>query len=214
MVQRTARIGVHNRYKYDYSCEDEYFEREMTIYEARKLPLPIPEGMKHKEYPMHDVKPLHWNDVRFDFKPENIDRRPWIHENLMNQYDYVNDHAHTIGHPDEDLDWEQPDPWEAMHYKKKRGGPVFVLGGIITVLGFILYPTCGLKMPQKDNPIYYRKKFGTASSINQQQNLAAFHYGQEMFAQGSDPVAYTEKGIVQKGNGYRIYLDNYKDMYC
>ena len=97
---------------------------------------------------------------------------------------------------------------------RKRGGPVFVLGGIITVLGFILYPTCGLKMPQKDNPIYYRKKFGTASSINQQQNLAAFHYGQEMFAQGSDPVAYTEKGIVQKGNGYRIYLDNYKDMYC
>lgn len=38
----TSRIGVRNRYKYDYSVEDEYFEREMTLLEARHLPLPLP----------------------------------------------------------------------------------------------------------------------------------------------------------------------------
>lgn len=27
----------------DYACEDEYFERDMTLLEARKLPLPLPE---------------------------------------------------------------------------------------------------------------------------------------------------------------------------
>ena len=43
-----TRIGVRNRYKYDYACEDEYFEREMTILEARHLPIPLPEDFRHK----------------------------------------------------------------------------------------------------------------------------------------------------------------------
>jgi hypothetical protein len=36
-----TRIGVRNRYKWDYACEDEYYEREMTLLEARHLPLPL-----------------------------------------------------------------------------------------------------------------------------------------------------------------------------
>jgi hypothetical protein len=43
-----TRIGVRNRYKYDYATEDEYFEREMTLLEARHLPLPLPADWRHK----------------------------------------------------------------------------------------------------------------------------------------------------------------------
>ena len=64
-----SRIGVRNRYQYDYACEDEYFEREMTILEARKLPLPLPVDFKHKSPPDHEIRPAHWNDVRFNFQP-------------------------------------------------------------------------------------------------------------------------------------------------
>ncbi len=68
-IEQAARIGVHNRYKYDYACEDEYFEKEMTLLEARKLPLPLPVTFRHKQYPMDEIMPAHWNDVRFNFKP-------------------------------------------------------------------------------------------------------------------------------------------------
>jgi hypothetical protein len=64
-----TRIGVYNRYKYDYSCEDEYFEREMTILEARHLPMPLPPDWRHKQLPINEFFPAHWNDVRFNFKP-------------------------------------------------------------------------------------------------------------------------------------------------
>ena len=68
-VLASSRIGVRNRYKYDYACEDEYFEREMTILEARHLPLPLPVDFRHKSPPAHEIWPAHWNDVRFNFKP-------------------------------------------------------------------------------------------------------------------------------------------------
>ena len=32
-----ARLGMTNKYKYDYACEDEYFEREMTLAEAKQI---------------------------------------------------------------------------------------------------------------------------------------------------------------------------------
>ena len=50
-----SRIGVRNRYKYDYANEDEYFEREMTMLEARHLPLPLPADFRHKQIPHHDI---------------------------------------------------------------------------------------------------------------------------------------------------------------
>ncbi len=79
-----ARIGVRNRYKYDYACDDEYFEREMTVLEARHLPLPLPDDYRHKQLPLHELYPAHWNDVRFNYLPQNRDRRMFLHENYMN----------------------------------------------------------------------------------------------------------------------------------
>jgi hypothetical protein len=70
-VASASRIGVRNRYKYDYACEDEYFEREMTMYDARTLPLPLPKDFSHAQHPDNEVWPMHWNDVRFNFKPQN-----------------------------------------------------------------------------------------------------------------------------------------------
>ena len=130
---RTARIGVRNRYRWDYACEDEYFEREMTLLEARALPLPIPKDFKHADPPDHDVWPAHWNDVRFNFKPQNLDRRMFIHDNYMNLYDFPHDFAHTTGFVDEDLDYELPDPVPAMHFKKKRSGVTGSMGGFIAI---------------------------------------------------------------------------------
>ena len=69
-VLATSRIGVVNRYRFDYSCEDEYFEREMTLMEARTLPLPIPKDFRHACHPDNEVWPAHWNDVRFNFKAQ------------------------------------------------------------------------------------------------------------------------------------------------
>lgn len=74
-ILQSARIGVTNRYKYDYACEDEFFERKMTILEARHLPLPLPTTFKHKAPPNQEIWPAHWNDVRFNFLPQRMDRR-------------------------------------------------------------------------------------------------------------------------------------------
>lgn len=58
-----------------------------------------------------------------------------------------------------------PDPYTAMHFKHKRN-PVFMyLGAIVSCAVVLGYPTLGLKMPQKDNPIQYRKKFGTTTTV-------------------------------------------------
>ena len=139
----------------------------MTLLEAKALPLPIPKDFKHADPPDHEVWPAHWNDVRFNFKPQNLDRRCFIHDNYMNLYDFPHDFAHTTGFVDEDLDWELPDPGSAMHFKKKRSGVTSFLG--IPIILFVLfgYPICFLKVPQKDNPFYYRKKYATSGSIQQ-----------------------------------------------
>ena len=44
----SARLGMTNKYAHDYACEDEYFEREMTLLDAKLLPLPIPDDYRHK----------------------------------------------------------------------------------------------------------------------------------------------------------------------
>ena len=91
----------------------------------------------------------------------------YLHDNMMNAYDFPHDFAHTTGYVDEDLDYEMPDPMTAMHFKKKRSGPMASLG-ILIVFGLLFgYPMFGLKMPQRDNPFYYRKKYGSATTIEQ-----------------------------------------------
>lgn len=80
----TSRITAVNRYAADYACEDEYFQREMTLLDARNLPLPIPQTFRHAFPSDHEVWPAHWNDVRFNFKPQHLDRRMFLHDNYMN----------------------------------------------------------------------------------------------------------------------------------
>jgi hypothetical protein len=85
--------------------------------------------------------------VRFNYKPQNLDRRHYQHTQYMHKYDFAHDYIHTTGYVDEDLDWEDPDPMEAMHYKKKRSQVLAPLGTIIAVALLFGFPMFGLKMP-------------------------------------------------------------------
>lgn len=75
------------------------------------------------------------------------------------------DYHHGVGYEDEDMDYEMPDPYEDMHQKYKRSTVVMYLFGFVVVGVVIGYPTIGVKLPQKDNPFQYRKKFGTATAV-------------------------------------------------
>ncbi len=66
----------------------------MTMLEARKLPLPLPITFRkcsiaaklslgHKQVPLQEMWPSHWNDVRFNYLPQNMDRRCFVHDNLV-----------------------------------------------------------------------------------------------------------------------------------
>ena len=68
-AMRATRLGMTNKYAHDYACEDEFFEREMTLLDAKLMHLPMPDNWKHKELPVDDIQPPHWNDVRFNFFP-------------------------------------------------------------------------------------------------------------------------------------------------
>ena len=162
---RASRIGMTNKYAHDYACEDEFFEREMTMHEAKSMHLPLPETLRHKELPYDDIMPPHWNDVRFNYFPENLDRRCFIHDFLPIYYNMQEDYLHTVGYPDEDLDYELPDPYSAMHFKNKRSPVTIMLGALISVGIVVGYPTLGLKLPQIQNPMVFRKKFGSTESI-------------------------------------------------
>ncbi len=209
-----TRIGVRNRYKYDYACDDEYFEREMTILEGRHLPLPLPVDWRHKQVPINEIMPAHINDVRFNFLPQRLDRRMFLHDNYMNMYDFTHDAAHTLGFPDEDLDYEMPDPQSAMHFKKKRSGAFSMLGALVAVGVLFGYPIFGLKMPQKDNPFYWRKKYATPTSIEQFQALSFIEYGGKTEKSPDTNVILGPNGFDHAGNGLRFDLDNYNDLIC
>lgn len=47
----------------------------MTDLEAKKLPIPLPSDLRHKEFPQELYYPPHWNDVRYNYKPQNYERR-------------------------------------------------------------------------------------------------------------------------------------------
>merc|ERR1712151_664970 len=124
----------------------------MTLLESRTLPLPIPADFRHAKPADNEIWPAHWNDVRFNF---------------MNAYDFTHDFARTTGFVDEDLDFEMPDPGSAQHYKLKRSQVMHTIG-IFVACGFLLFvPICGFKIPQKDNPFYWRKKYASSTTIAQ-----------------------------------------------
>ena len=185
----------------------------MTLLESRTLPLPIPTDFRHAKLQENDIWPAHWNDVRFNFQPGNIDRRIFIHDNMMNAYDIYHDFAHTTGFVDEDLDFELPDPGSAQHYKLKRSQVMHTLG-IFVACGFLLFvPICGFKLPQKDNPFYWRKKFASSTTIGQMQKLAHMEYGNNVpKAPMNSSSMITSRGFTHSGNGLRYELDNYDDL--
>ena len=201
-----------NKYAHDYACEDEFFEREMTLLDAKLMHLPLPDNYRHKELPTDEMQPPHWNDVRFNYFPQNMDRRAIIHDNLAIFYNMQEDFMHGVGFQDEDLDYELPDPYNAMHFKNKRSQVIMFFGGFVCAAIIVGYPTLGLKMPQKDNPFMWRKKFGTTTSIQQMQQLAMVEYGSGIPKYPESSVMYTNKGFQQVGNGFRIDLESYNDL--
>ena len=63
-------------------------------------------------------------------------------------------------------------------------------------MGLIVgYPTLGLKMPQKDNPFQYRKKYASSTAIQQFQQLAFIEYGGKVPMQKETNVLYSAKGF-------------------
>lgn len=101
-----------------------------------------------------------------------------------------------------------------MHFKKKRSPVMGSLGAFVALGVLILYPICGLKMPQKDNPFYYRKKYGSPSSMEQFQGLALIEYGGAVEKGPDTNVFLGPMGFTQVGNGLRLDLDNYSDLVC
>ena len=152
--------------------------------------------------------------MRFNFQPQNLDRRAFIHDNHAIFYNMNEDYHHGIGYEDEDMDYELPDPYSDMHQKYKRSTVVMFGVGIVVVGVVIGYPTLGLKLPQKDNPTYFRKKYGTTSTVQQFQQLAMLEYGGKIEKQPDSNVIMTGKGFDMVGQGLRIDIESYRDMIC
>ena len=103
----------------------------------------------------------------------------------------------------------------AMHFKKKRSGPMAMLGAVIAMAVLIGYPIFGLKMPQKDNPFYFRKKYATPSTMEQFQAMSLIEYGGGVERMPDAPGSILgPQGFAQDGNGLRFDLDNYSDLIC
>ena len=102
MVPRAAiyasRLGMTNKYANDYACEDEYFEREMTLLDSKLMHLPLPDDYHHKELPVDEYQPSHWNDVRFNDLPQNFDRRMFLHDGRTILYNMHEDYHHGVGY--------------------------------------------------------------------------------------------------------------------
>ena len=213
---KIARITVKNRYKYDYSVEDGFFEKEMTYLEAKKMPIPVPETFRHKRFPLDVLYPVHWNDVRFNHHPGFFGRRCFIHDTYFPKYDIDHDIPHSLGHKDEDMDYEQPDPIGEMHFKRKRSQFVHIVLFLVWASAFFGYATCGLKIPQKDNPFYYRKKFASNTTMTQMQELAAVDYGgkYDRNLRGFHRMMITDKGLELTNQGLRFNFAGKKDLYC
>jgi hypothetical protein len=102
----------------------------------------------------------------------------------------------------------------AMHFKKKRSGPMAMIGAVIAVGLHFGYPIFGLKMPQRDNPFFYRKKYGSAGTVDQMQNLALMEYGDKIPKGPDTNVMFGPNGFEMVGPGLRMDLDNYRDLVC
>eukprot|EP00343_Euplotes_focardii_P007659 CAMPEP_0205822376 /NCGR_PEP_ID=MMETSP0206-20130828/12194_1 /ASSEMBLY_ACC=CAM_ASM_000279 /TAXON_ID=36767 /ORGANISM="Euplotes focardii, Strain TN1" /LENGTH=188 /DNA_ID=CAMNT_0053118587 /DNA_START=145 /DNA_END=711 /DNA_ORIENTATION=+ len=188
----------------------------MTYLEAKKMPIPVPETFRHKRIPLDVLYPVHWNDVRFNHHPGFFGRRCFIHDTYFPKYDIDHDVPHSLGFKDEDLDYEQPDPIGNMHFKRKRSQFVHIVLFVVWAVAFFGYATAGLKIPQKDNPFYFRKKFATDGTMHQMQEAAAFNYeGKRNTEQlGFQKMLISDKGIELQNQGLRFNFAGKNDLYC
>ena len=102
----------------------------------------------------------------------------------------------------------------AMHFKKKRSPALSPLGAVIAIAVLIGYPIFGLKMPQKDNPFYWRKKYGTPTTMEQMQGLSLLEYGAKTEKMPESNIMLGPQGFDHIGHGIRIDLDSYADLVC
>lgn len=87
--------------------------------------------------------------------------------------------------------------------------------GAVAAVGLLFgYPIFGLKMPQKDNPFYWRKKYATPTSIEQMQALAFIEYGGKTEQAPGTNIVLGPNGFDHAGHGIRFDLDNYNDLVC
>ena len=188
----------------------------MTLLEAKKMPLPMPEAFKHKRLPYDTYYPANHNDVRYNLKIGNVGRRCFMHDTYMNSYDLQHDLEHSLGYRDEDMDFELPDPIEGMHFKRKRSPFWAYTMGLIWACLFFGYAIVGLKIPQKDNPFFWRKKYASPSSIEQMQFVSWLEYGSKntLAFPHSHTLMTTDKGLEQVNSGIRFNIDSYKDFFC
>ena len=89
-----------------------------------------------------------------------------------------------------------------------------MLGAFVSVGLLVGYPIFGLKMPQKDNPFYWRKKYATPTSIEQFQALSLIEYGGKTEMAPGSNVILGPNGFDHANNGVRFDLDNYNDLVC
>ena len=75
-------------------------------------------------------------------------------------------------------------------------------------------PIFGMKLPQKDNPFYWRKKYATQTSLYQMQKVAMIEYGAKLPKGPDTNCMITKNGFTQVGHGIRYELDNYDDLIC
>ena len=100
------------------------------------------------------------------------------------------------------------------HYNKVRSPALASLGWVIVISVLIGYPIFGLKMPQKDNPFYWRKKYGTPTTMEQMQAVSLLEYGAKTEKFPDSNILLGPQGFDHVGNGIRIDLDNYADLIC
>ncbi len=159
--------------------------------------------------------PAHHNDVRFIFRPAWFGRRCFVHDTYMNSYDIDEDMVHGLGFRDEDLDYELPDPLSAMHWKKKRSPFYAYLLLVIWTGLFFGYAIVGLKIPQKDNPFFWRKKFASPSSIHAMMDLTWMENGASISTEAGPEtpnLQMTPDKLVMVNDGLRFNLESYKDL--
>jgi hypothetical protein len=106
--------------------------------EMKKMPHPFPDNdfiFSHKGLPAMNF-PLHLNDVRYNFIPDQWPRRHFVHSFKFKQYNFndFDEIMHGIQFAEFELDMQLADPISSNHYYKNRAPSfVFFLVGLFFV---------------------------------------------------------------------------------